>query len=308
MFASALCGELDSPVKSESTAVNLLVPECLTLALLGYNSENMFRIQTETGVELHLAHMNMPFSTERALIIQGAPAVIEAAVYQLADSLQKEVLNRYGDVGMSNYAARDGAPITSTAVPGGLIAVPYWPRHIGGNWGRPGELRRATYAELQTPAPAAFAPQAGYNAPPQQPPFAAPAHEFNNFAQPGYAPQYPQQAYPAPYGAPMPADPNAFAYQQPGMPARPPQQGTMQQQIFIPNDMVGAVIGKGGHKINEIRTQSEAAIKISEPAEGRTDRLVTITGTQQQNQIALALLQQRIGECESEVSASGEES
>jgi heterogeneous nuclear rnp K-like protein len=32
--------------------------------------------------------------------------------------------------------------------------------------------------------------------------------------------------------------------------------GQMTQQIFIPNDMVGAIIGKGGAKINEIRQMS----------------------------------------------------
>lgn len=32
--------------------------------------------------------------------------------------------------------------------------------------------------------------------------------------------------------------------------------GQLTQQIFIPNDMVGAIIGKGGAKINEIRQMS----------------------------------------------------
>lgn len=46
------------------------------------------------------------------------------------------------------------------------------------------------------------------------------------------------------------------------------QPGSQTQQIYIPNDLVGAVIGKGGQKINEIRNQSATAIKIMEPGEG----------------------------------------
>ncbi|KAF9297916.1 hypothetical protein BGZ74_009598 [Mortierella antarctica] len=73
--------------------------------------------------------------------------------------------------------------------------------------------------------------------------------------------------------------------------------GTQAQQIFIPNDLVGSVIGKGGSKINEIRQMSGSHIKISEPpAHGSTsnERLVTITGTLESNQMALYLLYQRL--------------
>ncbi|KAG8790104.1 hypothetical protein FRC17_009015, partial [Serendipita sp. 399] len=37
------------------------------------------------------------------------------------------------------------------------------------------------------------------------------------------------------------------------------------QQIYIPNDLVGCIIGKGGSKINEIRQSSQSQIKIMEP-------------------------------------------
>jgi heterogeneous nuclear rnp K-like protein 2 len=68
------------------------------------------------------------------------------------------------------------------------------------------------------------------------------------------------------------------------------------QQIFIPNDMVGAIIGKGGAKINEIRQLSGSVIKINEPQDNNNERLVTITGTQECNQMALYMLYSRLGE------------
>lgn len=66
------------------------------------------------------------------------------------------------------------------------------------------------------------------------------------------------------------------------------------QQIFIPNDMVGAIIGKGGAKINEIRQLSGSVIKINEPQDNSNERLVTITGTQECNQMALYMLYSRL--------------
>lgn len=71
--------------------------------------------------------------------------------------------------------------------------------------------------------------------------------------------------------------------------------GSIAQQIFIPNDMVGSVIGKGGSKINEIRQMSGSHIKIAEPQNnGSNERLVTITGTPESNQMAIYMLYQRL--------------
>ncbi|KAI8057920.1 hypothetical protein BDF22DRAFT_739320 [Syncephalis plumigaleata] len=104
-----------------------------------------------------------------------------------------------------------------------------------------------------------------------------------------------------PYGynpaAMMAANPAAAQLGRPGglAPVNPLASSTPQaQQIFIPNDLVGAIIGKGGSKINEIRQLSGASIKISEPDGNVRERLVTITGTQEANQMALYLLYNRL--------------
>lgn len=95
-----------------------------------------------------------------------------------------------------------------------------------------------------------------------------------------------------PYGAaPMPPPPAAA-----------PAGGPLQtQQIYIPNDLVGSIIGKGGSKINEIRQMSASQIKIMEPgtnANGQTgapggsetERLVVITGAPANIQMAVQML------------------
>jgi heterogeneous nuclear rnp K-like protein 2 len=45
------------------------------------------------------------------------------------------------------------------------------------------------------------------------------------------------------------------------------QPGSQTQQMFIPDDLVAAIIGKGGNKINEVRQKSATNIKIMEPNE-----------------------------------------
>lgn len=44
-----------------------------------------------------------------------------------------------------------------------------------------------------------------------------------------------------------------------------PPPGGATQQIYIPNDMVGVIIGKGGAKINELRQLTSCQIKIMDP-------------------------------------------
>lgn len=94
--------------------------------------------------------------------------------------------------------------------------------------------------------------------------------------------------------------PNAVPSHGPPHMHNPPQQ-LQTQQIYIPNDLVGCIIGKGGSKINEIRHMSASQIKIMEPgatapgvngAAGGTEneRLVTITGQQANVQMAIQLL------------------
>lgn len=105
-----------------------------------------------------------------------------------------------------------------------------------------------------------------------------------------------QGYYPTPYHNPM-------------MPISAPAGPLQTQQIYIPNDLVGCIIGKGGSKINEIRQLSASNIKIMEPGAvgvgvggqqvgppNEGERLVVITGQPQNIQMAVGLLYQRLEE------------
>ncbi|CAO3573382.1 unnamed protein product [Mortierella alpina] len=70
------------------------------------------------------------------------------------------------------------------------------------------------------------------------------------------------------------------------------------QEISIPADMVGCIIGKGGSKISEIRRLSGSRISIAKTPHDETgERMFTIVGTLEANEKALYLL---YGQLESE--------
>ncbi|OSD08347.1 eukaryotic type KH-domain (KH-domain type I) [Trametes coccinea BRFM310] len=122
-----------------------------------------------------------------------------------------------------------------------------------------------------------------YSAPPPSSSSRRPPYAGSSYV-PGYAAQAP---YPS------------------GGAAAPSQLQT--QQIYIPNDLVGCIIGKGGAKINEIRHMSASQIKIMEPgavgvgmngapapAGSEGERLVVITGQPANIQMAVHLLYSRL--------------
>ncbi|KAH9950490.1 hypothetical protein B0H21DRAFT_686636 [Amylocystis lapponica] len=76
-------------------------------------------------------------------------------------------------------------------------------------------------------------------------------------------------------------------------PQSPPQQPTnlRTQNISIPSDMVGCIIGRNGTKITEIRRLSGSKISIAkEPHDDTGERMFTIVGTPEANEKALFLL------------------
>ncbi|XP_062419881.1 poly(rC)-binding protein 4 [Pungitius pungitius] len=68
---------------------------------------------------------------------------------------------------------------------------------------------------------------------------------------------------------------------------------TTSQELLIPNDLIGSIIGRQGTKINEIRQVSGAQIKIGSQMDSTSDRHVTITG----NPISINLAQYLITSC-----------
>ena len=92
------------------------------------------------------------------------------------------------------------------------------------------------------------------------------------YAQNPYVQQYPQGAMPAQLAP-----------------------GTMPVQFQVPNESMGAVIGRAGATINQIRSMSGAKVDIAQSVPGMPMRLVTVTGTPDQIQMAQYLIQVKMG-------------
>ena len=280
-----------STPQSKTYPLRLLIPHILIGSIIGKQGVRIREIQEASGARLNASESCLPLSTERSLVVLGVADAVHIATYYVGSTLVEQLTERFGGPAASAYAVRHGGP--QGVVPGGMQVVPYVPQHAGGQMGHPDQYRgRPAHPSARTPAPQYAMPyQQGQ--PPAQHPQAAMGYGAGSPRAPyvGAGPQQPQ-----PYGHAGPAQPNPAAPQQPmqggaGFPGQP-----ITQQIFIPNDMVGAIIGKGGAKINEIRQLSGSVIKINEPQDNNNERLVTITGTQECNQMALYMLYSRLGE------------
>jgi len=217
-------------------------------------------IHTETTATLTLNQSVLPLSTERLLIVRGSIHAVSKAVQKISEYLQ----NSY-----EHYAS-----IQNGAKP---PVVWYVPLPVYGSLGAPEnyDLPRVIQARMMTP-------QNPFGIDPKVPLAPQPSAQ----PQQQVLQQGPTQIPGPMVGGPAGGHGIQAAVVGPG--------GRMTQQIFIPNDMVGAIIGKGGAKINEIRQMSGSHIKINEPAENSNERLVTITGTQDCNQMALYMLYSRL--------------
>lgn len=281
--------EAASTPQSKTYPLRLLVPHILIGSIIGKSGVRIREIQEASGARLNASDQCLPLSTERSLVVLGVADAVHIATYYVGSTLVEQLSERFGGPPASAYATRSGGP--AGVVPGGMQVVPYVPHQAGGQWGPPETYRRPAHGQRQPPA--GYGMQPGYGQPAQPHP-QAPLHYGAGSPRQAYAGAGPQA--PTPYGAhpPQPHVGHAGPPQQPVQGMVPGQPLT--QQIFIPNDMVGAIIGKGGAKINEIRQLSGSVIKINEPQDNSNERLVTITGTQECNQMALFMLYSRLGQ------------
>lgn len=281
--------EAPSTAQSKTYPLRLLVPHILIGSIIGKSGVRIREIQEASGARLNASDACLPLSTERSLVVLGVADAVHIATYYIAVTLVEQLTERFGGPAASAYATRSGGP--AGVVPGGMQVVPYVPQPAGGQYGHPDSYRRhGTQPPQQQRTGAPAYPQYGQPAPqpnqpyPQQVPY---AQSPGGPRQPSYGAPQPQQGY----GQVPQAAPHGQAH--PQMPSSMPGQ-PITQQIFIPNDMVGAIIGKGGAKINEIRHLSGSVIKINEPQDNSNERLVTITGTAECNQMALYMLYSRL--------------
>jgi heterogeneous nuclear rnp K-like protein 2 len=273
--------------------MRMLIPHILIGSIIGKGGVRIREIQEASNAKLNASETMLPNSGERSLVVLGVADAIHIAVYYVAQTLVEQLTERFGGPAASQYATRSG--VAANVVPGGMSVQPYVPQPAGGQYQQPNAYARGGRQDhgQRTPAQQYNMPYGMHGQPAQQPVPPHMGYGAGSPARPGpYGAVGPQ---PGPYGGHHAAGPvHGAAPTQPGMSQGGPGQ-PLTQQIYIPNDMVGAIIGKGGAKINEIRQLSGSVIKINEPTDNSNERLVTISGTQECNQMALYMLYSRLG-------------
>lgn len=289
-----------STSSSKAYPLRLLLPHVLIGSIIGKGGARIKEIQEASGARLNASDSCMPLSNERSLIITGVADAVHIATYYVGSTLLEQLNERFGGPAASAYATRSGGP--AGVVPGGLQVVPYVPQAAGGNYGNRENYgrRHDPRSHHQLPPHPGYPPQYGH-------PHAAqpsPAMPMHYGGQGGAAPYGAGPHMPPHQGGHAGPQPHAGPHGQP-MPGQAMPGAPLTQQIFIPNDMVGAIIGKGGQKINEIRQISGSVIKINEPQDNSNERLVTITGTEECNRMALYMLYSRLGELTNQLASAG---
>lgn len=62
------------------------------------------------------------------------------------------------------------------------------------------------------------------------------------------------------------------------------------EDFKIPNNLVGLVIGRGGEQIKKLQSESQCKIRIASESDGTPERSCTLTGSQEQIDMAKQLL------------------
>lgn len=275
-----------SNTQSKTYPLRLLIPHVLIGSIIGKGGARIREIQDASGARLNASDSCLPLSSERSLVVMGVADAVHIATYYVGSTLLQQLNERFGGPAASAYATRSGGP--AGVVPGGMQVVPYCPQPAGGNFGHRENYGRRPDPRAHHMPPAPYAQPYPHAATPQPNP-SVPMHYAPQVAGYGAAPHIP------PHHAPHVGGPHPHG----GPPAQPMHGGAVvgapqTQQIYIPNDMVGAIIGKGGQKINEIRQISGSVIKINEPQDNSNERLVTVTGTEECNRMALYMLYSRL--------------
>ncbi|KAK9456871.1 hypothetical protein V1511DRAFT_495531 [Dipodascopsis uninucleata] len=302
LLIRTMCNEpFDGPStdKSAKCGLRTLIPHQAMGSIVGKAGSRLREIKEVSGVTLKVSETMLPLSTERSILLYGAADSVDKAVRMICRHLSDQAeklatyhvqyynpLPMYGTFGRANHwklaieknvmspdnpygvsptgysAAEYDSQIASRQTPSILNAMANSNVTVTG----------ANSDRDQTP-------EIGLQQPLQD-------SQADMLSQDGERSQ--RKMAPSTDATLNPVQ-NA---QQLAQQATPGQ--SLTQQIYIPNDMVGAIIGKGGAKINEIRQLSGSSIKINEPQENSNERLVTITGTSESNQIALYMLYARL--------------
>ncbi|XP_008327252.1 poly(rC)-binding protein 3 [Cynoglossus semilaevis] len=283
-------------------------------SIIGKKGETVKKMREESGSRINISEGNCP---ERIVTITGHTDTIFKAFAMIAYKFEEDIINS-----MSNSTATSKPPVTLRLI----VPASQCGSLIGKGGSKIKEMRESTGAQVQVAGdmlpnsteravtisgtPEAIiqcvkqicvvmleSPPKGATIPYRPKPAATPVIFSGGWAytiQGQYAVPHTdqltklhqlamQQTPFTPLGQTIPAFP--------GLDTSPP---ASTQELTVPNDLIGCIIGRQGTKINEIRQMSGAQIKIANAMEGSSERQITITGAPVNINLAQYLINARL--------------
>ncbi|KAI1854587.1 hypothetical protein JX265_007543 [Neoarthrinium moseri] len=240
--------------------IKLLISHNQMGTIIGRQGLKIKHIQDSSGVRMVAQKEMLPQSTERIVEVQGTPEGIQRAIWEICKCLVDDWQRGTGTV-LYNPVVRT-QPGGAGSLGGGAASPPAAGAGPVGGVGGYGYSSRGDYGGPRVT-------RTGNGA------------DFSNGAGS------------RPYRR---SDSDAGNRDRQGPPTHDENGEEIQtQNISIPADMVGCIIGRAGSKITEIRKTSGARISIAKAPHDETgERMFTIMGTAKANESALFLLYENL--------------
>ncbi|KAI4601862.1 RNA binding protein, heterogenous nuclear RNP-K like protein [Pestalotiopsis sp. 9143b] len=241
--------------------IKLLISHNQMGTIIGRQGLKIKHIQDSSGVRMVAQKEMLPQSTERIVEVQGTPDGIQRAVWEISKCLVDDWQRGTGTV-LYN-------PVVRTQ-PGGAGSL-----GAGPATGGPGPA-----------AGGAGGVGGGYG-------YSRGDYGSSRVTRTGNGADFSNGASSRPYRR---SDSDAGTRDRQGPPTHDENGEEIQtQNISIPADMVGCIIGRAGSKITEIRKTSGARISIAKAPHDETgERMFTIMGSAKANETALFLLYENL--------------
>ncbi|KAI8321988.1 hypothetical protein GQ54DRAFT_311323 [Martensiomyces pterosporus] len=275
------------------TVVRILISHNLMGTIIGRQGLKIKHIQDTSNARLVATKEMLPQSTERVVEVHGSVEAIRIAIEEIGKCLIEDWERGVGTV-LYNPATRVPT-VSSTSNPyvnnmrasvdfthSDIDRVPAAPvSSVAATLSR---HRSHTVSVTRASNPAEFLTSSMPMPPRRSVAFPA-AHDSGAITPPGYVPHATALA-----GSRLRSQ-SVSVQAQRGIDPAALVTNIRTQEIAIPGDMVGCIIGKGGSRITEIRRLSGSRISIAKASESEGgERLFTITGTPECNEKALYLL------------------
>nr|XP_049590824.1 poly(rC)-binding protein 2 isoform X3 [Syngnathus scovelli] len=261
-------------------------------SIIGKKGESVKKMREESGARINISEGNCP---ERIITLAGPTTAIFKAFSMIIDKLEEDISSS-----MTNSTAASRPPVTLRIV----VPASQCGSLIGKGGCKIKEIRESTSAQVQVAGdmlpnsteraisiagtPQSIiecvkqicvvmleSPPKGVTIPYRPKPSGSPViFAGGQSSSAAISPQLTKLHQLAMQQSPFP-----IAHSNQGFTGIDASAQTSSNEMKIPNELIGCIIGRQGAKINEIRQMSGAQIKIANPVDGSTDRQVTITGS-----------------------------